>query len=68
MQRTNSSNITPQRTGPGRGFLHVTAELKNINYSEILMIYGQTHGAKGNKLAIAMLCLLGIHRGIEWGN
>ena len=23
--------------------------------------------AKGNKLAIAMLCLLGIHRGIEWG-
>ena len=24
--------------------------------------------AKGNKLAIEMLCLLGIHRGIEWGN
>ena len=46
----------------------MTAELKNINYSEILMIYGQTHEAKGNKLAIAMLCLLGIHRGIEWGN
>ena len=41
MQRTNSSNNTPQGTRPGRGFLHVIAELKNINYFEILIIYGQ---------------------------
>ena len=48
----------------------MTVELKNINYSEkIIMIYGQTQWKlKGNKLAIAMLCLLDIHRGIELDN
>ena len=34
------------------------------------MIYGQTQSKLRGilKLAIAMVCLLGIHRGIEWGN
>ena len=77
MQRTNSSNNTPQKnaciTGckrPGRGFLHMTAELKNINYSEKNTndLQPDSMEAKGNKLGIAMLCLLGVHRGKVWGN
>ena len=48
----------------------MTAELKNINYSEKNTndLQPDSMEAKGNKLGIAMLCLLGVHRGKVWGN
>ena len=48
----------------------MTAELKNINYSEKNTndVRPDSMEAKGNKLAIALLCLLDIHRGIELDN